>query len=103
MKEYFYPEQMPTNQYLVKLHNELVPNFHHEGGSLILIQSGILDMSYSNYLRMCRDVYGGELIGKNSGYPGVKFKKKEDALRLCALLNPVMDMYVKYREKINVI
>lgn len=99
---YFYPEANPYDSFYVKLDPSHIPNFHHEGGSLILIESGILGMSYSDFLRMCRDIYGGELVGKNWIYPNVRFKNESDAWRLCNLLNPIMDMYVKYRESLKV-
>lgn len=100
MTYYFLPEENPHGSYYVKLVNyHLVPGYMHLGGSLILIASGILNMSYSDYLRMCRDVYNGELIGKNWVYPSVRFKNESDAWRLCNLLNPIMDMYVQYRQE----
>lgn len=102
MIQYFMPEENPHNGYYVKLVNyQEIPGFRHEGGGLILIQSGILNMRYDDFLRMCRDVYHGELIGKNFVYPNVSFKNEKDALALCKLLNPVIDMYVKYRESLN--
>ena len=102
MTKYFMPEENPHNAYYVKLVNyQDIPGFHHHGGSLILIQSGLLNMEYDEYLRMCRDIFHGELYGKNFVYPTVQFKNKCDAYALCDLLNPVMDMYVKYRESLN--
>lgn len=102
MTQYFEPEKNSQNKYYVKLTNyQLVPGFYHQGGSLILIESGILNMEYDDYLRMCRDVFHGELIGKNWAYPSVQFKDKKDASALCDLLNPVMDMYVKYKENLG--
>ena len=100
MIDYFMPEFNPHGKYYVKLVNyKEVPGFRHEGGSLILIESGILNMEYVDFLRMCRDVYHGELIGKNWVYPSVQFKNEKDAWALCKLLNPIMDMYVKYRRE----
>ena len=101
MVNYFMPELNPSGKYYVKLVNyKEVPGFMHKGGSLILIESGILNMRYDDFLRMCRDIYGGELIGKNWCYPSVQFKTENDAWKLCNLLNPIMDMYVNYRKEI---
>ena len=42
-------------------------------GSYNIIQARVMGLSYAQYLRMCRDIYGAEIIGKKSMYPVAYF------------------------------
>lgn len=46
----------------------------------------VLGISFPEYLRYCRDECGGTIYGK-TGYPYVQYDKKEDAQKICKLLN----------------
>ena len=40
-------------------------------GSYAILAARVMNLTYANYCRMCRDLYGAEIIGKNSYYPKV--------------------------------
>lgn len=56
-------------------------------GSWNVLAARILGLSYAEYLRYARDVYGGKLYGKGHKYPIVKFDNKYDCNRLCMELS----------------
>lgn len=64
-------------------------NFHLDSteGSFNLICARLMNLTYPQYLRMCRDCFGAEIIGKDSNYPVAYFKRSEELDGLIALLN----------------
>lgn len=56
-------------------------------GSFNVIYARLFNISYANYLRLCRDELGATIIGKNSYYPIALFDSKEKAKKLADLLN----------------
>ena len=64
-------------------------NFHlgETTGSYNLICARLFNLSYAQYLRMCRDCFGAEIIGKGSHYPVAYFKRSEELDALIKLLN----------------
>ena len=64
-------------------------NFHLDSteGSFNLICARLMNLTYPQYLRMCRDCFGAEIIGKDSNYPVAYFKRGEELEGLIALLN----------------
>ena len=56
-------------------------------GSCNVIQARLFNLTYANYLRMCRDCFGAEIIGKNSLYPVAYFKRSKELDALIDLLN----------------
>lgn len=56
-------------------------------GSFAVICARLFSLSYPQYLRMCRDCFGAEIIGKNSAYPIALFKRGEGLDAIIALLN----------------
>lgn len=56
-------------------------------GSYRTLAARVMGLSYANYLRMCRDLYNGEISGKGSLYPIVKFANKSDVTKLISILN----------------
>jgi hypothetical protein len=61
---------------------------------LPVICARLLGLSYADYLRYGRDVYGGKLSGKNHYYPILSFSKKEECQKLCS------DLMIRWR-KVN--
>ena len=63
-------------------------NFHLEStsGSYNIICARLMGLNYSQYLRMCRDCFGAEIIGKNS-LPVAYFKRSNELDALIELLN----------------
>ena len=75
-----------SGKYTIRpIHN----NFHLEytEGSFNLIGSRLMGLTYAQYLRMCRDCYNAEIIGKKCQYPVAYFKSAKDAAPLVKELN----------------
>lgn len=56
-------------------------------GSYNVICARLFGLSYPEYLRMCRDCFGAEIIGKNSLYPVAYFKRSNELDALIDNLN----------------
>ena len=56
-------------------------------GSFNIISARLMGLTYAQYLRMCRDIYGAEIIGKNSLYPLPIFKPSQELNNLINELN----------------
>lgn len=55
-------------------------------GSWAVFEARVMGLSYANYLRMCRDIYGAEIIGKGYKYPTAFFSSKLEAQKLMKVL-----------------
>ena len=75
-------------------------NFHldHTEGSFAVIGARLFGISYASFLRMCRDCYGAELIGKNSKYPVAYFKQSKGLELLLEDLNTRANLVLWERE-----
>ena len=64
-------------------------NFHLDSteGSFNVICARLMGLSYAQYLRMCRDCFGAEIIGKDSPYPVAYFKLSNELNDLIENLN----------------
>ena len=84
----FYREESPYHpgKYRIAINHDL---FHCESttGSFNILPARLCGLVYSDYLRMCRDCFGAEIIGKDSIYPVAYFKRGEELEGLIALLN----------------
>ena len=92
---YFVAEQaMSNNKYMIKVN---VPNLPIEycKGSLNLLAARVMNLSYPSYLRMCRDLYGAEIYGKNHIYCVAYFNTYEDTVPLVNELNSRVDYILK--------
>ena len=87
-KKYFIYEESPYNpdKYIIRLIHENLP-LGIVNGSCNVICARIMGFTYANYLRYCRDVVGGEIVGKNEKYPIVYFKKNKSLTSFVELLN----------------
>ena len=70
----------------------------HTEGSFNIIQARLFGLMYADYLRMCRDVYGGEIVGKNCKYPYVVFKLSQGLEDLIEQLNARANFVLWERE-----
>lgn len=63
--------------------------FHLESteGSFNIIAARVMGISYPQYLRMCRDCFGAEIIGKGSMYPVPYFSFTKESIELLNQLN----------------
>ena len=67
-------------------------------GSFSIICARLMNLSYAQYLRFCRDICGGTITGKGSMYPGVHFPKGERVQALCRLLDSRANLILFNRE-----
>lgn len=56
-------------------------------GSYNVICARLMGLTYAQYLRMCRDCFGAEIIGKGSMYPVAYFKLSQELKDLIEQLN----------------
>lgn len=64
-------------------------NFHldYTEGSFNVICARVMGLTYAQYLRMCRDKYGAEIIGKGSKFPVAYFTLSQKSNELLEELN----------------
>ena len=67
-------------------------------GSFNVICARLIGLSYAQYLRMCRDCFGAEIIGKGSMYPVAYFKFSEKLVDLVESLNARANLVLWERE-----
>ena len=65
-------------------------------GSRNVFMARLMNLSWANFLRLCRDNYGAKLVGKKSIYVVPYFPKDKDGGKLlCKELNKRMDFIFK--------
>lgn len=95
---YFIAEESPyTNKYIIR------PNFPNlpltsTNGSYNILMARIMNLSYAAYLRMCRDLYGAEIIGKGHKYCVAYFNEYSDVKPLLEELNKRTKILMRERE-----
>lgn len=67
-------------------------------GSYNIICARLMGLDYPDYLRMCRDCFGAEIIGKGSMYPVAYFKLSEQLKDLIDGLNARATLVLWERE-----
>lgn len=74
--------------------------FHCENttGSFNILPARLCGLMYSDYLRMCRDCFGAEIIGKGSHYPIPYFKLSKELNDLIDQLNARANLVLWERE-----
>ncbi len=75
-------------------------NFHLDStdGSFNIICARLMGLTYAQYLRMCRDCFGAEIIGKNTMYPVAYFKLSKELQDLIEDLNARANFVLWERE-----
>lgn len=78
-------------------------NFHldYTEGSFNIICARLFGLNYPDYLRMCRDCFGAEIVGKNSMYPTAIFKFSKQLTDLVDGLNSRANLVLWEREHPN--
>ena len=78
----------------------VLDNFHLDStsGSFNVICARLFNLDYPQYLRMCRDCFGAEIIGKNSMYPVAYFKRSNELDALIDNLNARANLVLWERE-----
>lgn len=101
MKTYFKLEESPYNpgKYVIRLEHDNLPlGVVH--GSCNVLAARVCGLNWVEYLRMCRDVYGAELIGKNEKYPVAYFSDVTKGKQLVLVLNKQVSTILKHKAKI---
>ena len=70
-------------------------------GSFNIICARLLGISYANFLRLCRDEFGAEIIGKDSMYPVAYFNRSKELDALIDNLNARANLIIWEREHPN--
>lgn len=95
MNKYFYIDESPVykEKFLIRVNGEKFIKFFPSGmsGSYNVLIGRVAGMSYATFLRYCRDVLNGEIIGKGHKYPVVFFDRSEDLVAFVKLLNKNME------------
>lgn len=95
----FYRDESATQpgKYMIRANQE---GFHLDSttGSFNIIGARLMGLTYAQYLRMCRDVYGAEIIGKNSLFPYPIFKLSQGLMELIEELNARATLVLWERE-----
>ena len=95
----FYREESPyyPGKYHIAINHDL---FHCESttGSFNILPARLCGLMYSDYLRMCRDCFGAEIIGKGSKYPVAYFKRSMELDALIDFLNVQASLVLWERE-----
>lgn len=97
--EYFRLEDsvMAPGKYFIRFDIALVPGIYTFGNYHIM-GARLMNLSFAQYLRFCRDCVGGELIGKGTMYPMVVFNKTPELVALVRLLNTRMNLVMMDRK-----
>ena len=87
-----YPDKYMIRADLDKFH------LYSTEGSYNVIGARLMGLTYAQYLRMCRDIYGAEIIGKGSNYPYPIFKLSKGLEDLIEQLNSRANLVLWERE-----
>ena len=95
----FYRDESASHpgKYLIRANLDA---FHLEStaGSFNIIGARLMGLTYAQYLRMCRDIYGAEIVGKGSPYPVAYFKLSNELSDLIEQLNARANLVLWERE-----
>ena len=100
MKKYFYLDESPfyKNKYMICLNHDLFLFPNGTTGSFNVFIARVLNLSYADFLRYCRDKLGAELIGKNKRYVVPYFENNPAVTALIKLLNTRMEYIMHEHE-----
>lgn len=87
---YFIVEESPIYKKFMIYPNHTSLKIGATSGSYSVLGARLFGLHYHDYLRMCRDVYGAVLIGKNCYYPNVLFDTKEQAEKMANDLDKIV-------------
>ena len=90
MERTFIVDERPKGGYVIKVNKSF-----YTVGSYNVLCARTLNISYPDYLRLCRDEYGARIIGKNTMYPFAIFPTEGGAQKLSKLLNEVIRGRIK--------
>ena len=95
----FYRDESATQpgKYMIRADLDKFHLYSAEG-SFNIIGARLMGLTYAQYLRMCRDIYGAELIGKGEMYPYPVFKFSKGLEDLIEQLNARANLVLWERE-----
>ena len=98
----FYRDESATQpgKYIIRANHETF-HLYSTDGSYNVIGARLMGLTYANYLRMCRDIYGAEIVGKGSNYPYPIFKFSKELVDLVDQLNTRANLVLWEREHPN--
>ena len=101
MTKYFFIEESPykVGKYTINLDFDKFPSIS-TSGSYNILPARLMGLSYANYLRMCRDLFDADIIGKDSKYPVAYFTNREKLRELIKVLNKKMEVIDKLKNGI---
>ena len=101
-KIYFVLEESPYHpgKYRLDINFDQLPEMKTTGSYFVLF-ARLMNLSYAQFLRFCRDEFDAEIIGKDSLYPSAYFKKTPKTSALVRLLNSRMNYVMWEREHPN--
>lgn len=84
-------------KYIIRADHE---KFHLNSteGSFAIIGARLVGLTYAQFLRMCRDEYGAEIMGKGSMYPIAYFELSNKLMELIDYLNALANLVLWERE-----
>lgn len=92
---YFKIEELPTGgKYMIRPNFDKLP-LHGTSGSYNVLMARVMGVTYANYLRLCRDEYGAEVIGKNATYPVPYFTEVSRVKELAKELDKRVERLLK--------
>lgn len=88
MRKVFYMDESAINPglWMIRVHVDLLP-FSTTIGSLNVLPARLLNLTYAQYLRFCRDILFADVRGKNKLYPVPYFKRDALLDQFIKLLN----------------
>ena len=97
MSKYFYTEESPYQPgYMTITPKEETIHIGPTFGSRAVFMARLFNLSWANFLRLCRDKYGAKLIGKNCLYVVPYFPKNGNGYKLlCKELNSRMNLVMQ--------
>lgn len=95
----FYRDECATQpgKYMVRANLDAF-HLNYTDGSFNVIGARLMGLTYAQYLRMCRDIYGAEIIGKGNNYPYPIFKFSKGLEDLIEQLNARANLVLWERE-----
>lgn len=99
MKDYFKIEKHYNDeQYIIGINHEKLP-LDNTSGSYGLLFCRILGISYPDWVRLCRDVFDAEIMGKGCKYISIRFNKITKELeQLVELLNTQTELLLQKKK-----
>ena len=85
------------NKYIITIDHDAF-NLKNTSGSFNVICARLMNLSYAQWLRFCRDIGDAELVGKDTLYPVPYFTLTKKSYELVDLVNSRANMVLWERE-----